>query len=320
MLNSCGQPDSPATTAEPIGDPSRFTSAAVVGAGLMGARLAGVLASRGMDVSITDIRSELLGNAASTANTVAAALGDAPGTVRTAPTVADAVDGADLVLEAVVENIDVKRGLFRRVARLAPDAVLATNSSVLRVTAIGADVENAERVVGTHWWNPPDLIPIVEVVQGEHTSTATVGDVMALLRQLGKTPVWVRRDTPGYVGNRIQHAMWREAIALVSEGVADARTIDLIVRNTIGLRLARMGPIENADYVGLDLTLAIQKAVLPVLSRATEPDALLVEMVAAGRLGAKSQQGFLPWPEGAQDAAAAALAAHVADGLGRANP
>jgi len=138
---------------------------------------------------------------------------------------------------------------------------------------------------------------------------------MALMQSLGKVPVWVRRDTPGFVGNRLQHALWREALALVSEGVADAETVDLVTRNTIGLRLAHMGPIENADYVGLDLTQAIHQAVFPALSRATAPDAHLDELIAAGHLGAKTGQGYLKWPPGSRESAATALAAHVARGL-----
>ena len=120
-------------------------------------------------------------------------------------------------------------------------------------------------MLGTHWWNPPDLIPVVEVVPGRQTAADLPGRMMTLLGCLGKMPVRVRRDVPGFIGNRLQHALWREAIALVADGICDAETVDLVVRNTIGLRLAGMGPLENADYVGLDLTLAIHEAVLPRL-------------------------------------------------------
>ena len=114
----------------------------------------------------------------------------------------------------------------------------------------------------------------------------------------------VHKDVPGFIGNRLQHALWREAFALVSEGVADAETVDLVVRNTIGLRLGQMGPIENADYVGLDLTIAIHDAVLPGLDRSTEPNALLRDLAAQGHLGAKTGQGFLRWPPGRREEAA----------------
>jgi 3-hydroxybutyryl-CoA dehydrogenase len=280
--------------------------AAVVGAGLMGRRIAGVLARGGLDVTLTDTRTDILAEAAATAQDMAPA-----GKVRTTAGLAEAVSTVDLVVEAVVEDLAVKRALFAELAALAPTAILATNTSVLPVTAIAAGVADAGRVLGTHWWNPPDLIPLVEVVLGERTDPAVADRMLELLKRLGKLPVLVRRDTPGFVGNRLQHALWREAIALVADGVADASTVDLVVRNTIGLRLAAMGPIENADYVGLDLTLAIHQAVLPALDRGTAPSPLLAAHVAAGDLGAKSGRGFLDWPTGAREAAAARLADHV---------
>jgi 3-hydroxybutyryl-CoA dehydrogenase len=282
-----------------------LTSAAVVGAGLMGRRIAGVLAGGGLAVTLTDTRAEILPAACAEAESIAG------GTVLPATRLAAAVEGADLVIEAVVEDLAVKQDLFVRLTALAPHAILATNTSVLPVSAIASAVEDASRIVGTHWWNPPDLIPGVEVVLGERTDRAVAARVIDLLSALGKLPVLVEKDVPGFVGNRLQHALWREAIALVAEGVADASTVDLVVRNTIGLRLARMGPLENADYVGLDLTLAIHDAVLPGLNRDTEPSTLLREHVAAGRLGAKSGSGFLDWPPGSRDSAASGLAAHV---------
>jgi 3-hydroxybutyryl-CoA dehydrogenase len=300
-----------------------FTAAAVVGAGLMGRRLAGVLAGGGLDVRLTDTQPDLLGDAVAVASELAAARagdrGSAPGAVSAAPDLEEAVTGADLVLEAVVEDLAVKAGLFGGISRLVPDAVLATNTSVLPVTAISEHTENPARVVGTHWWNPPDLIPVVEVVIGRDTDPAVAERVSALLTDLGKLPVLVHKDVPGFIGNRLQHALWREAFALVSEGVADPQTVDLVVRNTIGLRLRQMGPIENADYVGLDLTIAIHEAVLAGLDRSTEPNPRLRELAAEGKLGAKSGQGFLTWPPGRREEAAARLAAHVADQLSRAS-
>jgi len=165
--------------------------------------------------------------------------------------------------------------------------------------------------VGTHWWNPPDLIPIVEVIRGEHTSTETMNRTFSLLENFGKLAVRVEKDVPGFVGNRLQHALWREAIALVADGVCDAETVDLVCRNTIGLRLAQMGPIETADYVGLDLTRAIHDAVLPSLNTEGAANPILTTLIDAGSLGAKSGQGFLTWPEGRREQAAADLAAHV---------
>jgi 3-hydroxybutyryl-CoA dehydrogenase len=293
-------------------EPSRFRRATVVGAGLMGRRIAGVLAGGGVDVVLTDTVTALLDGAVREAAEVARD----PGRLSARDDLAAAVTGADLVVEAIGEDLAAKQELFGTVAELVPQAVLATNTSVLSISAIAEKVTDGGRVVGTHWWNPPDLIPIVEVVRGERTEAAVVDRVVDLLEHLGKLPVRVERDVPGFIGNRLQHALWREAIALVADGVCDAPTVDLVVRGTIGLRLAEMGPIENADYVGLDLTLAIHEAVLPSLSD-PHPSPLLRELVGRGELGAKSGRGFLDWPPGSRELAAERLAAHVTSQLER---
>ncbi|WP_191498271.1 3-hydroxyacyl-CoA dehydrogenase family protein [Mycobacterium simulans] len=285
-----------------------FSRAAVVGAGLMGRRIAGVLASAGLDVVVTDTNTEILDAAAVEAREVT---GAGRGLVTAVADLAAAVRGADLVIEAIVENLAIKQELFERLAAFAPRAVLATNTSVLPIGGVGERVDDGSRVIGTHFWNPPDLIPVVEVIPSARTTLETADRVVALLTDAGKLPVRVGRDVPGFIGNRLQHALWREAIALVAEGVCDARTVDLVVRNTIGLRLATLGPLENADYIGLDLTLAIHDAVIPSLNHDQHPSPLLRELVAAGQLGARTGHGFLDWPAGAREATAARLARHI---------
>jgi 3-hydroxybutyryl-CoA dehydrogenase len=280
-------------------------TAAVVGAGLMGRGIAEVFARAGHPVRLHDLDAGALHRAVDS-------LHDVDGPVEGSTDLAAAVTGADLVVEAVAEDLEVKRDLFARLDRLVPEALLATNTSVLPVGHIAERTTRPERVVGTHWWNPPGLIPVVEVVRGKHTSDETMERTTALLAGLGKLPVRVERDVPGFVGNRLQHALWREAIALVADGVCTAETVETVVRNTIGLRLAAMGPLENADYVGLDLTLAIHEAVLPALDRSPGPSQLLRDLVAAGDLGAKSGRGFLTWPEGGRERAGARLARHIA--------
>ena len=295
-------------TNEPAGGVRRAT---VVGAGLMGRRIAGVLARGGIDVVIYDATTAILDDAAEVARGMAAD-SETPGTVSIATTLDEAVRGADLVTEAVIEDLAVKQALVADISATNATALIATNTSVLPVSAIAELATDPSRVVGTHWWNPPDLIPIVEVVRGVRTTTAVMDRAVALLDHLGKLPVRVERDVPGFVGNRLQHALWREAIALVADGVCDAETVDLVCRNTIGLRLAQMGPIETADYVGLDLTRAIHDAVLPSLSTQQFANPLLTELIDRGDLGAKTGQGLLTWPPGRRDEAATALAAHVA--------
>lgn len=288
------------------------TSVAVIGAGLMGRRLAGMVAAHGIDVTLVDANFEVLDLG------VVAAREMAQGSSASITGNADltqALNGVDLVIEAIVEDLAAKQELFAHMSEANADAVLASNSSVIPITAIAERAVNPERCVGTHFWNPPDLIPIVEVVRGAHTSTETMDRTYAFMEAIGKMPVRVEKDVPGFVGNRLQHALWREAIDLVATGVCDAQTVDRVVRNTIGLRLGEMGPIENADYVGLDLTLAIHQAVLPSINADRHPSPYLEQLVSEGNLGAKTGQGFLTWEQGSRDAAAQRLSRHVSKQL-----
>lgn len=285
---------------------SAARSVAVVGGGLMGRRIAGVMGRAGLPVVLCDSQPAVLDNAVNEARSMAP---DAH--IVGKADLAAAVANADLVIEAIVEDLDAKRALFAAARDAAPEALLASNSSVIPISRITEGLACASRTIGMHWWNPPDLIPIVEVIRGEHTSTESMDTAFEVLEFVGKIPVRVQRDVPGFVGNRLQHALWREAIDLVASGVCDAETVDLVVRNTIGLRLAAMGPIENADYVGLDLTLAIHDQVLPSINSDPHSSPLLRDKVAAGELGAKTGRGFLSWPAGSRDTAAARLAAHI---------
>ncbi|MGH3634335.1 MAG: 3-hydroxyacyl-CoA dehydrogenase family protein [Mycobacterium sp.] len=276
---------------------------AIVGTGLMGAGIAKVIAGQDHRVTLYDTDAD-------TAAQVAVLLG-----ATAHRELADAVGSADVIIEAVVEQLPVKQQLFATIDALNPEALLATNTSVLPVTEIARYVGKPDRVVGTHWWNPPDVMPLVEVIRGEHTTDDAVARAENLLVAPGKIPVRVERDVPGFIGNRLQHALWREAIALVADRICDAKTVDLVVRNTIGLRLAAMGPLENADYIGLDLTLAIHEAVLSSLNREPSPSPLLRRLVQDRKLGARTGEGFVSWPPGARDAAARRLTAHIAKQL-----
>jgi 3-hydroxybutyryl-CoA dehydrogenase len=184
----------------------------------------------------------------------------------------------------------------------APATVLASNSSAIPSTEIGAKLKHRERVIGTHFWNPPHLVPLVEVIQNEKTSADTVQKTMALLRDAGRNPVHVKKDIPGFVGNRLQHALKREAIALIAAGVCDADTIDEVVKSGFGARMAVLGPMEQSDLVGLDLTLDIQNVLLADLDRSTEPTWFLKEKVATGKLGMRTGEGLRKWAPGEADA------------------
>ncbi|MBA4791542.1 MAG: 3-hydroxyacyl-CoA dehydrogenase family protein [Rhizobiales bacterium] len=288
---------------------------AVIGAGLMGHGIALAFAAAVRDVAIYEPDLErhraLPGHLRRSLRLMEADEADAD---RVAPhrSLADAVAGADLVIEAVPEDLALKQEVFAAIEAAArPDALLASNTSVIPITAIMEGLRLRARAMGTHWWNPPHLIPLVEVVQGRDTGAAEIAAMMDVLRGIGKMPVHVRKDVPGFIGNRLQHAMWREAIALVQDGVCDAETIDTVVKASFGRRLAVLGPLENADLVGTDLALQVHHYLLPHLDRTPEPQALLRDLVATGRLGMKSAAGFRDWSEDAADKVRADLARHL---------
>jgi 3-hydroxybutyryl-CoA dehydrogenase len=206
------------------------------------------------------------------------------------------------VFEAAPEKLPLKQQLFAEIESLvAPETILASNSSAIPSTEIGRHLKHRERVLGTHFWNPPHLVPLVEVTQNEKTSAEVVRRTIDLLRDAGKVPVHVRRDVPGFVGNRLQHAMKREAIALVASGVCDAETIDTVVREGFGARTAVLGPLEQTDLVGVDLTLDIADVLYKDLDATPGPHPFLREKVKAGKLGMKTGEGMRKWtPEQAE--------------------
>jgi 3-hydroxybutyryl-CoA dehydrogenase len=272
---------------------------AVIGAGLMGHGIAQVFALAGHEVRITDQSAASL---VSVRNRITANLrelgGDIVAVARVEPcaSLVDAVRDADFVVEAALEDLAVKKQLFMEIeAIVRPDAIIASNTSVIPITSIMADLRKRERAVGTHWWNPPYLVPLVEVIGTEWTSEATIASTIALHQKIGKTPVHVKKDVPGFVGNRLQHALWREAIALVEHGICDAKTVDTVVKLSFGRRLGVLGPLENADLIGTDLTLACHRTVLPAIDSRPAPSPYLEKLVNEGNLGMKSGAGFYTW-------------------------
>jgi len=290
-------------------------SIAIVGAGLMGHGLAQVFAEAGASVAINDPAPEALDSVHARVSANLERLGrdpEAAQRISTHPKLEDAARAAELVIEAGPEDLELKRAIFAALDQAAPaSAILATNTSAIPIADIARGTGHPERVVGTHWWNPPYLVPLVEVVQAADTSVEVIERMIAMLHAVGKTPVHVKRDVPGFIGNRLQHALWREAIALVADGVCDAGAVDTVVRNSFGLRLPALGPLENADLVGLDLTLAIHEQVLPHIDRTPGPSPHLRELVGQGRLGMKSGEGFHRWTPAEADAVRARLIDHL---------
>jgi len=278
----------------------------VIGAGLMGHGIAQVFALAGHDVIIYDSFEKTLASAKDRILANLKDLGDDENAVNRVTPEADlakAVRDADYVVEAVLEDLALKQKLFAEIERHArPDAILASNTSVIPITAIMQGLERRERALGTHWWNPPYLVPLVEVIETQWTSADAVAFTMKLHADAGKKPAHVKKDVPGFIGNRLQHALWREAIALVENGICDAETVDTVIKAAFGRRLAVLGPLENADMVGTDLTLAIHKTVLPDIDSRPGPSPYLEKLVKDGKLGFKSGEGFRRWsPEQQQE-------------------
>jgi 3-hydroxybutyryl-CoA dehydrogenase len=250
----------------------------VIGAGQLGDGIAQVFAVAGARVRVFDSDVEALRTLRPRVEANLEALGlptDAAENVEPVSSVAAAAGGAEMVIEAVPEDLDLKREVFAALGEVADgDAVLASATSVLSITAIAKGCAVADRILGTHWWDPPDQVPVVEVIEHGGVEPWAVRRAITLLEDAGKTAVRVRRDVPGAIGNRLQHALWREAFALLDAGVCEPGEIDTVVRSGFGARLAAIGPIENADLVGLDLTEAIHTYLLPHLDASTEPKLL----------------------------------------------
>ncbi|MGV8979595.1 3-hydroxyacyl-CoA dehydrogenase family protein [Clostridium sp.] len=207
-----------------------------------------------------------------------------------------AVRDADFVIECIPENMQLKQNLFAKLEAICrEDTIFATNTSVMSITEISEKAKNKSRIVGCHFWNPPYLIPLVEVVKSDYTTEEVMDKTIELLKKANKHPIRVNKDVPGFVANRLQHALWREAISIVENGIADAATVDEAIKFGFGLRLPILGPMENADMVGTDLTLSIHSYILKHLENSTEPSALLKEKVERGNLGFKSGKGFQEW-------------------------
>jgi len=288
---------------------------AVIGAGLMGHGIAQVFALAGHEVTITDAIAASLDTVKSRISTNLRDLGEDPGAVERVRSIADlaeAVKGSDYVIEAVSEDLSLKHKLFAEIEQhVRPDTILASNTSVIPITAIMSGLTHRERAVGTHWWNPPYLVPLVEVIGTQWTSDQTIEWTMALHRTAGKQPAHVKKDVPGFIGNRLQHALWREAVSLVERGICDAETVDTVIKAAFGRRLAVLGPLENADLVGTDLTLAIHKTVLPDIESRPGPSPYLEKLVADGKLGFKTGEGFRRWNQEDQLALRAKVLAHL---------
>jgi 3-hydroxybutyryl-CoA dehydrogenase len=302
---------------------------AVIGAGLMGHGIAQIFAAHGHTVWVQDSVTEILESVgkrvhanlmrmASYALVEPEAIPVILGRISVTSDLRRACSGSDIVIEAVSENLLLKQRLFAELDQICPQhVILCSNTSVMSITQIGERAKGRERILGTHFWNPPYLIPLVEVVRTEFTSPGCMDTIFDLLSSVGKVPVRVQKDVPGFIANRMQHALWREAFALLDEGVCDAETVDIAVRNSFGFRLPVLGPVINADLIGLDLTLAIHDYILPHLNTSPTPSTTLRSKVEKNQLGFKTGNGFLAWTDESMTAARDGLMTYLLEALSR---
>jgi len=220
------------------------------------------------------------------------------GMVEESTDICSAVRDADIVFEAVYEDLSVKQELFAQVDRNCKEkALLCSSTSGLSPNDIGAYIRHQDRMMVTHFWNPPYLVPLVEVVPHERLSEEARSLAIAFIEKLGKVPVILKKDFPGHIGNRLQHALYREALYLIEQGIADPADIDKVVLASFGPRFSTIGPMEYFDSCGLDLHEKVQSYLYPTLCNAPAPQKILIDNVRAGNLGQKSRRGLFDWSD-----------------------
>lgn len=230
----------------------------------------------------------------------------------------EATRDADFVIECAPEILETKQDLFAEIENYCKEStILATNTSVMSPTEIAEKCKYKERIVGAHFWNPGHLIPLVEVVKSAYTSEAVINATMALMTQCGKEPIYCKKDVPGFVANRLQHALWREAFYMVENGIADPATVDKACRFGPGLRWPQMGPMENSDMAGIELTRNIHKYILKHLADNHEHSYMLDDMLARGDNGFRTGRGWQTWTPEQIEASNTGLRRYLLDYLAK---
>jgi len=291
----------------------RFKRAVVVGTGMMGPGIALTLAKGGLEVKLAGRSTQSVdrglrsfrANVKTLLDNELLGMGEASvieGRVSGTMTILEEAAKSDLVVESIIEDLKVKREFFGHLGKVCPSStVFTSNTSGIRITEIAANISHPERVLTTHFWNPPFLIPLVEVILGERSAPEVGQAVFNLLEECGKTPILVRKDLPGQAGNRLFHALIRESAYLVQEGVCTAEDVDKIIQNSFGLRFPVYGPLDHIDLVGLDMVSAIQAYVAPHLCNIPDCLPIFRKKVAHGDLGAKTGKGFYDWSKRSAD-------------------
>lgn len=279
---------------------------AVIGAGIMGHGIAQVAAQGRKTVVLVDVSAEMLDRARKKIEANVQLLADNQLLISSVQAVIDkisyttnmaqAVKGAGIVIEAVPERIPLKENLYKQLDELCDeDTIFASNTSGIPINTLAAMTNRPEKFIGTHFYMPAHLIPLVEIIQGNKTTEEVIAKVINFIGTLGKKTVHVRQDIPGFIGNRLQHALAREAMSLVQKGIASSDDVDTVVKNSLALRLVFTGPLEQRDLNGLDTHLSITEYLYADLENATTTLPILAEKVAAGHLGLKTGKGFYDW-------------------------
>jgi len=283
---------------------------AVVGAGLMGHGIAQVFARGGCSVKLYDINENVLSTSkerirsnlrlcVDTGFEDETVVDKVLSRIETTRNLREAVKSADFVTEAVFEDLNLKKEVFKEIDAATDDnVIMASNTSGLNISEVGKAIRKSDRLLITHWFNPPHLIPVVEVLKTEATTEKTLQWTLSFLKEMGKEPVHILKQVPGFLVNRIQTAMFREVIGLLEAGVATAENIDRAVSGSFGLRLAAIGPLATVDLAGVHLWFQGAKNLYPLFDASKEPQKTLAEMVEKGFLGKKTGKGFFDYQAG----------------------
>lgn len=280
---------------------AEFNRIAVIGTGTMGPGMGATLARIGVTVTMYDVSADALERAKGMAAMADGILDklEAPsapgGSVSYHTDLASALEGCDMVLEAIPERLELKHEIFKQFeAHCSPDTVLASNTSGIPITAIAEVCEHPERVIGQHWSNPPHLIPMIEVIPGEKTSQGVLDRTCALVREIGYHPV-IEKEVPGFVENRVLYAIMRECLDLVDRGIVSPEALDLNVRWGIGYKLAVIGPMALLDMAGMDIYNAVGSYLNKDLCNRDDVSSTIQDLIAKGRLGMKTGGGLFDY-------------------------
>ena len=284
-----------------------FSTASVIGSGLMGTGIAAVFAAAKMKVTLIDTDQKRLDESKDRIQCIAAELLSA-GLIEEDPVAIalrvvcasdlEACRQSELILEAIFENLEAKHALYTRLEQIVPaSTIIGSNTSGLLPSELCRPFQHPERFLVVHFWNPPHAIPLVEVVPNPATKADVTDRVLKFLRSINSDPVLVAKEIPGFIGNRLQYAVLREALAIVRSGAATPEAVDTAMKASLGPRYSVVGPLESADLGGLDTFFTIASYLMPLLAKDEDVLQLMKEKVAAGKTGPRSGEGFYPWPQ-----------------------